>query len=98
MSNVPRARGLVAEIAEEMEELGARMEELAQLLAAALADLHRRPPARKPAPRRAPPVGADMAAYLRKFARDNPDMSQTEIAHRFGINPGRVAEALHGDR
>jgi hypothetical protein len=91
VSNIPRARKALTAIAQQLEVLAAEIDE-------ALYDLNRRPPARKPAPRRAPPVGAEMAEFLREFARANPKLSQAEIAQRYGINPGRVAEALHGDR
>jgi hypothetical protein len=91
MSNIPKAREEIAAIALELGDLADRLN-------AVLADLHRRPEVRKRAPRTSAPVDAEMAAHLRKFAANNPDMPQHEIAQRFGINPGRVAEALHGDR
>jgi hypothetical protein len=98
MSNVPKAREAIAEITEQMAELALQQAALADRLEAVMADLHRRPEVRKRAPRTSAPVGPKMAAHLRKYAHANPRLSQAEIAQRFGINPGRVAEALHGDR
>jgi hypothetical protein len=41
-----------------------------------------------------PELKAEMAA----FAKAHPELSQTAIASRFNVNPGRVSEALQGKR
>lgn len=91
MSNVPKAREEIDAIAEALLDLAARLDRVQ-------GNLHRRPYARARAPRAAPPVNAGMAEFLREFARKNPNLSQREIGQRFGIDGGRVSEALHGDR
>lgn len=37
-----------------------------------------------------------LARRLRSFCLQNPDMSVNEIGARFGVNGGRVSEAIHG--
>jgi hypothetical protein len=39
-----------------------------------------------------------MAEEIRLYAAANPDLHQQDIANHFGVNVGRVSEALHGDR
>jgi hypothetical protein len=96
MSNVPRAREVIAEVVADLRAAGYR--ELAGRLDAVLADLHRRPLVRRRAPIESRPVDASMAAALRRYAHRHPKLSQQAIAERFGVNHGRVAEALRGDR
>lgn len=43
-------------------------------------------------------VGYKLAIEIRRFANDHPEWSQQKIAHYFGINAGRVSEALHKKR
>jgi DNA-directed RNA polymerase specialized sigma24 family protein len=40
---------------------------------------------------------AALAREIRRFALHNPGLSQQEIADHFGVNMGRVSQALHGD-
>ncbi|HYD12815.1 MAG TPA: hypothetical protein VEC11_08200 [Allosphingosinicella sp.] len=47
---------------------------------------------------RSPKVTAEMAEEIRQFAAANPDLHQQDIANHFGVNVGRVSEALHHDR
>jgi hypothetical protein len=39
-----------------------------------------------------------LARSIAAFAKTNPKLSQVEIAQRFGVNPGRVSEAINGKR
>ncbi len=39
-----------------------------------------------------------LAKQIRDFARQNPDMTQSDMAVLFNVNPGRVSEALRGKR
>lgn len=55
---------------------------------------------RRSAPfRRSPPRSAvftpEMAEDIRAYARKNPQASQQEIASYFGVNSGRVSEAVN---
>lgn len=59
--------------------------------------LSRRSPTRK-APNSSEPMTDKKAAQIRQYAKDNPRMTQVEIGRRFGVNQGRVSEALRGFR
>jgi hypothetical protein len=47
---------------------------------------------------RSPKVTPEMAEEIRQYAAAHPDLHQQDIANHFGVNVGRVSEALHGDR
>jgi len=47
---------------------------------------------------RSPKVTAEMAEEIRQYAKENPDLHQQDIANEFGVNVGRISEALHHDR
>lgn len=51
---------------------------------------------------RAPATSAKMTDEIREqiqqIHKENPKLSQQEIARRVGVNPGRVSETLHGKR
>ena len=57
--------------------------------------LHRRR-ARRKAPVRSRPITAALAASIRAAAAADPKAAQHAIATRFGVNQGRVSEALSG--
>lgn len=42
------------------------------------------------------PFTPELAAKIRDYFRENPNMTQQEIAHVFQMNSGRVNEALAG--
>jgi hypothetical protein len=65
---------------------------------AELADAMYRRTATRRASVRSPKVTAEMAEEIRQYAAANPDLHQQDIANHFGVNVGRVSEALHGDR
>lgn len=66
-------------------------------LHALAAEIRRRPAKSRAAPHstRMTPMMADA---IRRYHRDHPGASQVEIAQFFGVNPGRVSEALRGFR
>lgn len=86
--SVPEVRDRLRELAEELD-----CEELNEL-----ADQLYRKNAQKRAPRRSPVVTADMAEEIRDYASANPDAHQQDIAEHFGVNHGRVSEALNHER
>jgi len=63
-----------------------------------LADELARRPARKKAPRSSVPMTPDLADRIRDFAHRNPDWTENDIGAHFGVNQGRVSEALRGKR
>jgi hypothetical protein len=86
--SIPQLRKRLREIAEETgnDELNVIADEL------------QRNPAAKRAPRKSTPFTAEMAEEVREFAQAHPDAHNQEIADHFGVNPGRVSEALHNKR
>ena len=48
-------------------------------------------------PRRSPPLTADVAASIKRLAKET-DLLQHEIAAKLGLNQGRVSEVLTGKR
>ena len=83
-------------------ELRKRLRELADELDSdelnAIADEMQRSPAAKRAPKKSAPFTAEMAEEIRQFAKAHPDAHNQEIADHFGVNPGRVSEALNNKR
>ncbi|MDT0509260.1 hypothetical protein [Novosphingobium sp. MMS21-SN21R] len=85
---IPEVRDRLRELADELE-----CEELEDL-----ADqLYRQQPARR-APRRSPIVTPELAEEIRQYSASNPAAHQQDIAEHFGVNHGRVSEALNHQR
>lgn len=61
------------------------------------AEIKRRSPVSR-APASSVPASPELRDRIRAFKADNPHMSQAEIGARFGVNSGRVSEALAGFR
>ena len=85
---IPEVRDRLRELAEEYG-----LEELSYL-----ADQLVREYRNGRAPTRSPAVTAEMAEEIREYAKANPGLHQQDIAEKFGVNHGRVSEALSGDR
>lgn len=81
---IPAIRDRLREIADEYD-----IDELHDL-----ADEMYRKSSKKRAPVRSPKLTAQMAQDIRDFAVANPDAHQQDIAEKFGVNHGRVSEAL----
>jgi hypothetical protein len=47
------------------------------------------------APNRSQTVTPSLAVKIRRYARDNPEMHQRDIAEHFNVNPGRISEAIN---
>jgi hypothetical protein len=47
---------------------------------------------------RAKRVDAKLARLIRRYLKANPHKQILDAARLFNVNPGRVSEALHGDR
>lgn len=60
-------------------------------------ELSRRKPTRVAAPT-SKPMTDDLRKAICVYAAANPMISQVNIAIIFGVNPGRVSEALRGKR
>ena len=86
--SIPEARDRLREMADKhgLDEL----RDLAE-------QMYRRSATRRAATR-SPRVTAEIAQAIRDYADLNPGVHQQDIAEHFGVNVGRVSEALHGDR
>jgi len=82
--SIPEVRDRLRELAEEHD-----IEELHDL-----ADQMYRKSAKKRAPIRSPKLTPELADEIRQYAAANPDAHQQDIAEKFGMNHGRVSEAL----
>lgn len=89
-SNVPEARAKLLEIERDLRNVG--LHEVADRIARVRPLLVRRAPARRVSPK-SPSVSPEVAEAMRRLARTT-DLTQAEIASRFGVNPGRVSEVL----
>lgn len=81
---IPAIRDRIREIADETDN-----DELREL-----ADQMYRKPPKKRAPVRSPKLTPETAQQIRDYAAANPDAHQQDIAEKFGVNHGRVSEAL----
>jgi hypothetical protein len=62
------------------------------------AEATRRRPAVRRSSRRNPRLTEQQGAEILKMAAAHPELHQSEIAAKFGVNPGRVSETLAGFR
>ena len=90
MATIPTIQSRLADLITEIRELTDEAEALVD-------ELSRRKPAKR-ARATARPMTETVRAQIRATARQNPDMSQREIAEKLKINPGRVSETLRGKR
>lgn len=84
----------IPEIRERMRELAAELgvDELNQLAD----EMYRKQPAKR-APVRSPKLTPELAEEIRQYAASHPDAHQQDIAEKFGVNHGRVSEALNNE-
>ena len=84
---IPAVRDRLRQLAEEhgLEELND------------LADQMYRKTGKKRAPRRSPQLTPEQRAAIRKYKDTHSDAHQQDIAEIFGVNHGRVSEALDED-
>ncbi len=96
MSDIPMARKMIEDIADYADRLNHG--DISSALRAVLPILTRRGRVRPTAARRSTVVDAHTAQQIRVYAKTRPWLSLQEVADVFKTNPGRVSEALHGDR
>lgn len=84
--SIPEVRTRLRELAEEHD-----IEELKDLAN----DLYRSSPSGGRAPVKSPKLTPALAEEIRRYKKRNPDAAQHDIAGHFGVNPGRVSEALN---
>lgn len=91
MTAIPNKRS-IPQIRERLRELAQQhgIPELNDLAD----ETYRNQPAKR-AKRRSPKLTPAMAAQIRQYRRSNPNAHQQDIAEHFGVNHGRVSEALN---
>lgn len=82
--SIPAARARLRELADEHD-----IDELRDI-----ADQMYRKTVKKRAPKRSPKLTPAMAKKIRDYKAAHPDAHQQDIAEHFGVNHGRVSEAL----
>lgn len=85
----------IPEVRAELRELAAqhgipRLNELAD-------ELYRRPPVKRARPK-ARRVTEELRIAIRAYALANPGKSNREVGRHFGVDGGRVSEAINGFR
>lgn len=91
MTDIPKAREILREIAGEIAEA---LPEHAARIKAVTDQLMTRNRGLRQAPVTSPSVSPEMRARIRAYAARHPTLAQHRIATVFGVNPGRVSEAL----
>lgn len=93
---IPEVRARLDEIAGELQLLAVRSSAIADELQLLGAELKRR--RHRVVPQTARSMSRALAAQIREYARDHPWASELDVANAFGVNQGRVSEALYGKR
>lgn len=86
--SIPEVRTRLRELAEEHE-----IDELKELAN----ELYRSPAVTR-APRRSQRLTPGLAAEIRQYARRHPAAHQQDVANHFGVNHGRVSQALNYEK
>jgi hypothetical protein len=92
----------------KIPEVAKRMREIAEVIQASfpaesgnlmeLADELKRRPSVPRAPMTSTSMTPELADEIREYAEEHPGMSHQAIAEVFGVNHGRVSEAIKGKR
>lgn len=97
MSDIPRARELLATTARRLELGTITTSMAARMIRLSLQLMTRESPVRK-APTRPRFISKKLKADVIAYAAAHPDAHQVDIGQVFNINPGRVSEILTGKR
>lgn len=92
MLTIPEVRQRLADIASRCTDPSAK-----RSIRLLLVHMRRRPAAKR-ADVTSQPMTPDLADAIRRYARRYPSASQLQIAVHYGVNQGRVSEALRGKR
>lgn len=94
MSDIPQARERIRDLIMDLKSLAVTHTRAADILDDIMFEcLYREPPSRKTKPR-SKTMTAKLAREIRAHARAHPTASHQQIANVFGVNPGRVSEAI----
>ncbi len=84
----------IPQIRERLHELAVihGIPELSSLATATIRRSYKRAPSTRSG------LDRKLKASIRAFVKENPEMAFQDVANIFGVNPGRVSEAVHGKR
>ena len=92
----------IPEVRAELLSLAKNLHKMSPAAARMLIEKHCKELVRRPVEKRAPiksnKMTPELARKIRQHARANPEKRQVEIGRYFGVNQGRVSEALYGKR
>ena len=96
-TNIPKAREIIEAVIKNLRKEG-RIESCvdAAALEYALSMMMRERTKKTTArsSRKTPEQAAELKRNIAEFCKANPDMGVSEVAGYFGVNPGRVSEAI----
>lgn len=100
---IPEIRNHLAAMAENLEAMAvdlagdaADLQAKARHLRLCIEELHRRPAVKTAV--KSKTMTPTMARKIRAYVKAHPGLSRAEVARRFGVNSGRVTEAVRGKR
>jgi len=84
----------IPQIRERLHELAVihGIPELSSLATATIRRSYKRAPSTRSG------LDRKLKASIRAFVKENPETAFQDVANIFGVNPGRVSEAVHGKR
>lgn len=84
----------IPQIRERLHELAVihGIPELSSLATATIRRSYKRAPSTRSG------LDRKLKSSIRAFVKENPEMAFQDVANIFGVNPGRVSEAVHGKR
>lgn len=94
---IPEVRTRLAALASALRRREISPEDAADRLDQLITWLWRRRRIRR-APNDSTPMTPQLRADIRRYARAHPELTELAIGHEFGVNQGRVSEALAGFR
>lgn len=94
MSDIPLAREILMDTITNEHKMSKK--QIVAQMTEALRLMHREAVARPHAPRQRSKMTAAIGAKVRVYARKNPHKTLDDIGREFGVDGGRVSEALHG--
>jgi len=92
---IPEVRLAMLDMATRLRQQAATLLANAKELERLSNGAHRRPPGKPVAPASSVKMTAELRKQIRQYAKDHPMMSVAAMGAHFGVNSGRVSEAIH---
>lgn len=95
MLSIPEARSRLLIIADNINDMNFDAEKNIRQVVARMYRMHTKPRRAKPTAKR---MTAALAENIREYCKRFPELSNREIGRMFGVDGGRVSEALQGKK